>query len=377
MFAELLLWPMLGVGGIAALMFVVIVVQRLRRGYVEARTRRRRNDLLPVFSSFINGDASVRELRQMIGPSLDVAEEIIHGFLHELTGEGRARLLEAAEELGLVDRALRGLRSRNWMRRDLAAMQLGIYALSRTVPALVKRLADRRREVRYTAARSLGMIGSSEAVDALVDILDHPELIDTPRVLEIVQSMAGQVNEPLKAMLTSEEHPLEAKLLAIDLAGDLREHSLVGQLLEVLRSSNKEKVVRSIRALGKLSAPQSIEQVLVLARDRAWEVRAQALKVIGVLEIEEGIPLLLQGLSDSSYWVRHNAAESLVKLGERGCEALMEAQSSPDGFARDIAKYQLERVGISPNGNSLVATEGGGKEGFIAAPLLPSEEARQ
>lgn len=376
MIAEVLLWPMMIVGGIAALLFIVILIQRLRRAYVEDRFERRRAELLPVFSAYITGDASVRELCQAIGPSLDVAEVIIHGFLHELTGEGRARLLEVTEELGLIERAVRGLRRGNWMVRDMSAMRLGIYALPRTVPALVRCLEDRRREVRYTAARSLGMIGSDEAVDALVEILEHPELIDTPRVLEIVQTMSGQVDQPLKMMLASEEHPLESKLLAIDLAGDLREHSLVETLLEVLKSSNKEKVVRSIRALGKLSAPQSIEQVLALAQDRAWEVRAQALKVIGILEIDEGIPLLLKGLSDSSYWVRHNAAEALVKLGEKGYDALMTAQGSEDGFARDMAKYQLERVGIAANGNSLVIEEGGGQEGFIAAPLMPSEGAK-
>lgn len=370
--AELLVWPMVAVGGIAAILFIAIFIQRFARAKHELRTSRREAELLPVFSAFINGDAGTAELRQAIGRSLPVAQGIIHGFLQELSGEGRERLLEAAEDIGFIDHAVRELRNPRWTRRDLAATHLGIYALPRTVPALVERLRDRRREVRFSAARSLGMIGSDEAVTALINILDRPELIDTPRVLEIVHAMQGQMSEPIRAMLESEEHPLEAKLLAIDLAGDLREHNTVDLLIQILRSSDKEKVVRSVKALGKISAPQCIERIMDLARDRAWEVRAQAIKAIGLLEVNEGIPLLIDGLSDSSYWVRRNAADALIRFGAEGYEALLKVRDSDDVFARDIAVYQLVRAGIATNDEPTTAEAAGVAPALSAGPLLPS-----
>jgi len=351
MVAELLLWPILVVAGFSAILFTVLFVQRFNRALRERWTEQRQNELLPVFHEFIAGDASLDQLVSHVGNSVLVAEQLILNFLHDLTGQGRERLIEAAHRLGLIRRSLRGLKSGSWTKRDLSAMRLGIYAVEDTVSDLERALHDSRAEVRYTAARSLGMIGSPAATDALIDILDHPELLNAPRVLEIVQSMQSQISEPIKILLSSPEHNVEAKLLAIDLAGDLRDYSLVDLLLQVLRSSDKEKVVRSVKALGKIAAPQSVEPILILAQDRQWEVRAQALKAIGLLGIDEGIPMLIDNLSDGSYWVRVNAAEALARFGEKGCDALMAAQANPDSFAKDIARYQLERLGRSTNGD--------------------------
>jgi len=351
MVAELLLWPILVVAGIATVLFTVLIVQRFNRARRERWIERRQEELLPVFHGFIAGDKSLEDVVSSVGSSIIVAELLILGFLHDLTGESRAKLIEVARRLGLIYRCNRGLKSSNWTKRDLAAMRLGIYALEESVPALEQALRDPHTEVRYTAARSLGVIGSPKAADALVDILDHPELLNTPRLLEIVQSMHRDVSEPIKLMLASPEHNLEAKLLAIDLAGDLQDYSLVDVLLEVINSSDKEKVVRSVKALGRIAAPQSVEPILWLAQDRQWEVRAQALKAIGLLGIDEGIPLLIDNLSHGSYWVRVNAAEALGRFGERGCEALLTARMNPDSFAKDIASYQLERMGVYANGD--------------------------
>jgi len=351
MVAELLLWPILVVAGFSAILFTVLFIQRFNRALKERWIEQRQNALLPVFHEFIAGDASLDQLVSHVGQSVLVAELIILNFLHDLTGEGRERLIEAARRLGLIRRSVRELRSSSWTKRDLAAMRLGIYAIEETVSELERTLHDPRAEVRYTSARSLGMIGSSTATDALIDILDHPELLNAPRVLEIVQSMQNQISEPIKVLLSSPEHNVEAKLLAIDLAGDLRDYSLVDLLLQVLHSSDKEKVVRSVKALGKIAAPQSVEPILILAQDRQWEVRAQALKAIGLLGIDEGIPMLIDNLSDGSYWVRVNAAEALGRFGEKGCDALLAAQANPDSFAQDIARYQLERMSRSTNGD--------------------------
>lgn len=351
MVAELLLWPILVVAGIATLLFTVLFIQRFNRARRERWIEKRQDELLPIFHELIAGDKSPQEVISRVGSSIAVAEIIILGFLHDLTGESRGRLIEVARRLGLIERSIRNLKSGSWTRRDLAAMHLGIYALEESVPGLEQALRDPHHEVRYTAARSLGVIGSPKAADALIELLDHPELLNAPRVLEIVQSMQQEVTRPIKLMLEGPEHNIEAKLLAIDLAGDLRDYSLVDLLLQVLRSSDKEKVVRSVKALGKIASPQSIEPILWLAQDRQWEVRAQAIKAIGLLNIDEGIPLLIDNLSHGSYWVRVNAAEALGRFGERGCEALLAARMNPDSFAKDIASYQLERMGIFANGD--------------------------
>lgn len=355
MFAQFLIWAIFIVGYGAALLFCVILLQRVRTFNEEQQFAQRREQLLPVFTRYINGDASVAELHGAVGRSLRLAEEIILHFLRDIRGTGRLRLIEAAADLGLLKQTLRDLHSWDWTRRDLAALHLGVYGIPGTVRDLLGLLRDPRIEVRYTAARSLGIIGSPEAVDALVTILGYPDILDTPRVLEIVQIMGAQATEPLRRMLATSTNgsTSDVQLLAIDLVGDLRDYSMVPTLHQMLRSTDTEKVLRALKALGRINAPLQVGELMSLARDRVWQVRAQAARAIGQLGLEEGVLLLKDGLSDQAFWVRRNSAEALLSFGRKGHEMLSEAVRSSDMFARDMATYQLERI----NGNFLGAAE--------------------
>lgn len=354
-------------------LFLLIFIARLISTVIATRRSEKHAEMLPVFKGYLTGDVTLKKLCDAVGSGVGGAEKIILDYLRDLTGESRDKLLDAARALGLIDRTIQNLHSWNWTARDLAAMRLGIYSLPEAVPDLVKRLRDRRLEVRYTAARSLATIGSPQAIEAIVEILDRPELLNTPRVLEIVQSMEGQMKEPLRRLLDSPDHHPAAKLLAIDLVGDLRDFSMLDTLHQILQSSDKEKVVRAVKAIGKISAPFSIDEILRLAHDRAWEIRAQSLKAIGLLQIDEGIPLLIDGLGDRAYWVRRNAADALVTFDEKGYEALQAVQQSDDAFARDMAHYELERKGLVTDPEFLKAdAEVKPEEPIIHRPFLPA-----
>lgn len=345
MMLQIVLWVSIGVAQAAALVFLLILYRRVHEAIFARWSAKRRDELRPVFSRYICGDVSLEQLHRAVGSATVVAEELALYFLNELSeGEARLRLLQAVDDLGLLSRALRNLHSLDWTKRDVAAMHLGIYGLQGTVADLVSLLRDRRVEVRYTAARSLGSIGSPEAVQAVISLMDYPELLDTPRVLEIVHSMGAQASEPLQRLLESNGHRPEVKLLAIDLIGDLREYSMVSELHHTLRSLNTEETLRAVRALGKFSAPQTTSDIIRLVGDRSWQVRAQAVKAIGQLQIDLAIPQLVEALRDPSYWVRYNSAIALVALGDNGIRALAGERWTRDKFARDVAQYQIERL---------------------------------
>jgi HEAT repeat protein len=345
MAATVLTWSIVFLLGLSIVLLLDIFFQRERGARAERRARELRSELQPALVAYLNDDLDLDRMLKKVGNDREIIELLILYYLERLEGESRDKLVKLAQVLGLVDHSVKQLRSLDWTHRDLAAMKLGAYSVEDAVPVLAKRLQDGHVQVRYTAARSLGVIGSNEAFQALLDILDRPELMDGTRILEIVQSMRrGQTAEPLRVILFSEDYPLRSKLIAIDLVGDIRDYNSVGLLHEIMRSTNKEKVVRAIKAVGKIGHPQSIDDILERASSSEWEIRAQALKAIGSLEIEEGIPALRQGLSDPSYWVRRNAAESLTMFGERGKDILDEVLETSDTFAQDIARYQLERV---------------------------------
>jgi hypothetical protein len=339
-----LIWCIVAVGAIAFTLFSALFIVRLIDHARSLKAAGKLSQLRPVFTQVVFGDATADQVRAAVGHDLNIAEIIILEVLREITGEGRANIIASAKDLGLIDRNIRMLGHADWAHRDIAAMQLGIYGVPEAVPALVRRLRDRRIEVRYTAGRSLGMIDSPEAAEALVAIFDQPHLLDTPRVLEIVQNMQNRMSGPLRQLLT-QEHNEAVKLLAIDLIGDLQDNSLADVLKELLGSTDREKVIRALKALGKMSIPRFTEQIIALGNSTSWEVRAQTCKTIGLLKLEEGIDVLRQGLGDQAFWVRRNAAEAMVALGMKGFELLESQKTHSDLFARDLVFYHLERAG--------------------------------
>jgi HEAT repeat protein len=346
-----LIWCIIVVAVVAATLFFAIFVVRLFDHNLSQKVAKKMAVLRPLFTRVVFGDATLDEVSEAVGSDQAIAEIIVLDILREITGEGRENVINAAKRIGLIDRNAHLLNHVDWAHRDIAAMKLGIYRVPDTVPALVKRLHDRRVEVRYTAGRSLGMIDSPEAAEALVAIFDQPHLLDTPRVLEIVQNMENRMSGPLRQLLSPENHNEAVKLLAIDLIGDLQDNSLADVLRALLSSNDREQVVRALKALGKLSIPRFSEQIIALGQDSAWEIRAQACKTIGLLKLEEGLELLTKLLGDEAFWVRRNAAEALVAFGDAGYDALVGQRAHPDVFARDLVYYHLEMLEPGTNGH--------------------------
>ncbi len=86
--------------------------------------------------------------------------------------------------------------------------------------------------------------------------------------------------------------------------------------------------------------------------DKSDIVRVGVCKAFGMIGDTSAIPILEQALQDSSNFVRIEAAESLVKLGEktgspgRGFYVLNSALKIGDKWERRCAAKALARVGI-------------------------------
>lgn len=351
---------------LATLMVLGVIVHRIRVNSSDIRIKRAFDNLVPHLVAFLAGEREATSILHEMKPQRQAAEQILLHMLGMLAGENRDKLVELAKMQGLVNSELGELRSGDWTRRELAAMNLGIIRLPETVPYLARLLYDRHVPVRYTAARSLAMVGSVEAFASLVDLIAKPKYIDTARLLEIVQQAPRANVEPIQRMIENEQAPLTVRLLLVDLTGDWREYRLVESLRSLLRSNEKELVIHAIKALVRIGDIDSVPEIIQMVDDPRWEVRSQVVKAAGLLGFTEALPLLRKALTDEAFWVRRNAAESLVALGPAGYAVLQTASLLKDRFAFDLAEYQLERL----NGH-LAAAMG------TPAPPAPTETQRK
>ena len=184
---------------------------------------------------------------------------------------------------------------------------------------LVSLLQDPSRDVRRTAALSLGKIGHVAATTALVEALSDPD----PQVREYSAWALGQIGEDVND---------EA---AVSLAGSL---------------SDEQRAVKqaAAQALGKIGPRQPVIAILTqaLAVGQSGSRRA-AVEALAQLEAKSAYPVLRKALTDPDPAVRQGVLAALGELGDRRVlpdfrERLL---FDVDPGVRTEAAYRLGKLG--------------------------------
>jgi HEAT repeat protein len=134
--------------------------------------------------------------------------------------------------------------------------------------------------------------------------------------------------------------------VAARVLGMLRASEAVEPLTELLGRSDFRVRLHAVRALGQIGDHSTGDAIAHMAGDPAWEVRNVVMQALGRLRAERHVASLTSGLRDRSWWVRFSAAQALWQLGDPGRKALTAAMTGDsDRFARDTCRQVLEEHG--------------------------------
>ncbi len=139
----------------------------------------------------------------------------------------------------------------------------------------------------------------ARSMHALVDIF---KLIGRPAVPQIVEALGA-------------EDPYKRRLAARAL-GDMKDSTAVDGLLQYTDDTDYRIRAGVIRALGKIGGPRGVAPSAVALRDVDYLVRTAAAVSLSLLADSSTINVLLKALTDQYYGVRYKAAEALWKIGE-------------------------------------------------------------
>lgn len=344
----IMLWTIAVMGVLNVFMVLltlgVKMVRTIKQRGLEARSAR----LEAALDDLLLTENAGSELLHLKGRDMDLLAVKLIEYLTLLTGSQRERLIELAEEAGLVRRFFWRLRSRNRWRKAQAAEGLGYLGGPKAVPQLTQLLSYEDETVRAVAARALARIGTPEAATALSRTLNDPSELTRLRMAENLERIGAVAAVPLVETLGTGN--ARARVLAARVLGNLRAAEARPALHETLTGPDEEVPVdlraQATLALGKIGNPDDVPVLLKVSESEEWPVRAQAANALERIGEASTIPALQKLTLDREWWVRLNASRALSNMGPAGEAALVSVLEGEDRFARDRAASSLEARGV-------------------------------
>ncbi len=276
---------------------------------------------------------------------LEVLQEQLIEMAERMKGTQRERLSVLFEQLGLPARQMRRLTSRFSAIRIEAAYILGAMGSSQAVPSLFALLEKERDEPgRFVIARAIARCARDlEDLREMINKMAHLSS-DSPRLMaEILTESRLELTPLLKECL---DHT-DSRLVQVAIAGldNQVDQEVAGSLWKLLRSQEKELRIQAAKLLLQTNLWVTPEQVKSMFNHQDWEIRAIASKAIGRWGEAAFLPLLIKVMDDSNWWVRRNAANSMIALGDAGYRALCEvAVRSRNDETVHLAKHALQEA---------------------------------
>ena len=229
-------------------------------------------------------------------------------------------------------------------------------------PALINILRHPEASLgqKAVACQQLAIFGTPEAIPAVAELLDHPQLAVQAR--NVLENMPGPAAD---AALRNALPRLRPPYLGgvVNTLGIRRDTGAVEVLSELARNPASGVVAESLLALGRIASPQAIETVRTLAERGAADVKLLAAE--GCVLAAEAVLARgdhttatalfdLASVSASGSPVRLAAQRgAILARGEAGISKLLEQFRSPDPELQQLAGRVARELSSAATGPAL------------------------
>jgi len=255
-----------------------------------------------------------------------------------LSGSARARLREAASQLGVVARAERATRRRGWRARLHGARVL--TRLGGSADVMLARFRDPSPAVRIQAVEWAAEEGGPAAAEGLVELLADGDPLCRTAVQDSLVRLGGEAVPALAGFL--ERGDPDAALRALQVAVAIPDQRFLSAATRLAGSPDprvRGLAVAVLAALGDEDATRCVGERL---EDPDAGVRAAAAESVARLGWWAAASRLAPLLRDPAFEVRRAAALSLWQLGSPGVLHLRRMREDGDRYAVDMARQVLD-----------------------------------
>ncbi|HOY68701.1 MAG TPA: HEAT repeat domain-containing protein [Candidatus Ozemobacteraceae bacterium] len=220
-----------------------------------------------------------------------------------------------------------------------------IKTLGRLGPKAQKILLESLRagdkQMRYVIASALGESGDTRVIRVLIESLADPDWTIRKSATQALADIGGNAVDPMiEALQEPNEEIRDGCLIALVRIGD-RGLTRLFAFVEG-GDDNQRYLVR--KGLVKLGS-RVVEPLIRFFRNGKPEVMSFCAAALGEIASPKAVPVLIEGLSSSSWNVRRSCAYALTEVGEKGVDRIAEALNSQNDDVRYWVTRILESIG--------------------------------
>jgi HEAT repeat protein len=275
------------------------------------------------------------------GVRYEAAQSVLEELSGTVSGETRDRIAYLFEQFGFVRRQIANLSDRRWWVRGEAARRLGIMRSRQALPALVKHLHDREKDVRLSASDSLLDIAGVKG--ALHQVLQNLTTMTLWMGVQLSKRVIAAGPAAIGPLLAGLESPVvSVRRFAIRMLGELRAPEVIGPLYTRFGSLDRETQILALRTLGRCGDEKVLDLLLQNTESQEVSIRTAAATALGYLGAPTAVPRLKQTLQEDRLPVGRAAAAALASIRPAGIHALIAVADAGTGHARALALEALD-----------------------------------
>lgn len=311
-----------------------------RRGSQIDRIKEKMNPLLYTFlaeghvSRGLQTDSIVKER---------ALEELLNHYADVLEGEEEKQNLTILAELHLTEYYKQSLKSFRWSRRMNAMYHIEDFKMKGLQNNLIS-ILESSKASKEEVVISLRILASFQFQDLPSMLMRKWNYLTEYDYRTILYRLEGARLEPL--ILQFNKSPVQLRYALIEVISLKRELRYIRFLEIIFIHNEKELRLRALKAIASIGHVSKIDPYLSLVHSSIWQERMMAAKLYGNLKDRKLLPYLKTMLSDTNWWVRFQAGQSIMMFPD-GKEILRTIyQSTDDLFARDMAWEWMNKGAI-------------------------------
>jgi len=332
----------LALAALLTVMFLYLILRKLAENRRRIRLNATSALLEKALLEWLLNGTDTRHMKQSGGKVAgEAAERLLERYAQVMSGdEVQARMRLYAEQV-FTDRYRNCLRKPGGGTRMNTLRRIEIFDMRHMVHDLRGLMSRPGRLTPEEKVQTCKLLAKWDST-ALLPLLEGRSLAVSHYHRRLI---AANMDEAAfgRLLADADAYPGEWQLAAIDVVGIKRMEGRMPALLSMLRHTEEEYRIRALKALSELSLVPADERFLQHAGDAGWEERNMAAKLFGKLRDPIYLDALIGLLSDPSWFVRSQSAQSLMRYPTGTALLEQAAASAEDRYAREIAAEWLIR----------------------------------